>query len=582
VKIVLFLIGAALAVGQAPAQKARITGSVIALNGEPVRKATMRLQGQPPSSYTATTGDDGKFAFEDVAPGRYTLAAEKAGFVTQRYGARPSSAAGAPLVLMAGQELKDLAMRMTPQGILSGHVSDLDGDAVPNALVSLQRYTHVRGRRQLSSIATGQTNDQGDFRIPNLAPGRYYAYARDGRALTTSQTRAATQEINVMTYYPSAPDPAGATPLDLPAGGEMRGINIQLRRGRVYAIRGKTLDPAGGGSPGGFPVELTSKESASGASTRSQSASRPADGGFEFRNLPAGTYVLRARPGNVRGPNGQVTSSNFTGRTEVTIADASLENVVLPLTQGFEISGTVKMEDGDLKKLIAPLVASSSPLATLDLLADLQEAVVRANATAGGAGGRLSVQLLESYAGTLTGLPTPALKEDGTFKFQGVGASTYLLNVTVPDGTYVKSAKFGERDVLRSPMEVSGGGTLAIVLSSKAGSVGGSVRDSKNQPLGGYVVSLWPKIAELGSASGEIKTAVTDQNGAFQFPSLAPGDYYAAAWDDLETGLQQDAEFLAHFNGDASAVKVAESGQASVQPKVIPQDRLAAEIAKLP
>ncbi len=152
----------------------------------------------------------------------------------------------------------------------------------------------------------------------------------------------------------------------------------------------------------------------------------------------------------------------------------------------------------------------------------------------------------------------------------------------LPDGTYVKSVKLGERDVTRSALELSGGGSLTIVLSSKAGSVSGALSTGKGEPLGGYLVSLWPKIPELGSPTGGIKMTTTDQNGAFRFPSLAPGDYYVAAWDDLDQGLAQFGEFLAHFNGDASAIKVGESGQVSVDPKLIGRERTAAEIAKLP
>jgi hypothetical protein len=376
--------------------------------------------------------------------------------------------------------------------------------------------------------------------------------------------------------------------LDVTPGGELRGLNIQLRKGRVYAIRGKVLEPSSGASPGGIPVELASKDAANGTSNMSRAAARPADGGFEFRNLAAGTYVLRALPGNIRGTDGKAVPSNYTGRTEVTIGNSSVDDVVLSLSRGFEIEGTVKLEDGDLKKLVTPAAAPGAA-ATVGpnlTLAVLEAAVVLADGaivSVNGAPGRLIIQLSEAYAGTTFALPTQTIKEDGAFRFQGLSASTYLLGVAgLPDGTYVKSVKFGEVDVTRSPLDLSGGGSVTIVLSSKGGSVSGALRNGKGEPLGGYLVSLWPKIPELGSPTGGIKTATTDQNGAFRFPSLAPGDYFVAAWDDLDQGLAQFGEFLAHFNADASAIKVGESGQVNVDPKLIGRDRIAAEIAKLP
>lgn len=586
-KTQLFLFAAALAFGQQPAPKIRVTGSVIALNGEPVRKATVRLQGQPPITYTVSTGDDGKFAFDDVAPGRYTLLAEKAGFVTQRFGARTSTAPATPLVLTAGQELNNLSIQMTPQSIITGRVTDQDGDPVPMSIVYLQRYVYTGGRRQLSSSAANQTNDQGDFRIANLAPGRYYAYARDNRPVTTSQSRAAAQEVSVQTYYPSATEPAGATPLDVTPGGELRGINIQMRRGRVYSIRGKLLDPATGGLAGGVQLELDSKNAAN--RTSMLSGSRPADGGFEFRNLPAGTYTLRAVPREVRGADGKTSMLNFTGRIEVTVSDASVDGVVMPLVRGFEIEGTVKLEDGDLKKLVTPppapagtAVGTVTPVGSVLSELVARQAAIAASA-GGGAPGRLTIQLLESFGGTTISMAPQIVKEDGTFLFQGLGASTYLVAVAgLPDGTYVKSIRFGGKDVAGSPMELSGGGQLAIVLSSKAGAVSGTVRNDKRDPMGGYLVSVWPRSPDLGSPGGGVKTATTDQNGSFSLRSLAPGEYFVAAWDDLESGLAQSAEFLAHFNSNASAIKVEESGQVSVDPRLIGRDRTAAEIEKLP
>ncbi len=82
-----------------PKDKCRLEGRVTSLStGEAVRKATLRLRmaqsggvgyaGSGPmdmSNYTSTSDTEGKFLFEDVEPGRYTLSAERAGFVRQIY-----------------------------------------------------------------------------------------------------------------------------------------------------------------------------------------------------------------------------------------------------------------------------------------------------------------------------------------------------------------------------------------------------------------------------------------------------------------------------------------------------------------
>src|SRR6185503_8400988 len=120
-----------------PPKKARIEGSVVSLTGEPVPRAQLRLTGlsaavdATPAAQVnvSTTSDDaGKFAFENIEPGRnYQLTAQRPGYVNTRYGARSPTAPGSPLTLDAGAELKSLVITMTPQGVISGKITDQSG-----------------------------------------------------------------------------------------------------------------------------------------------------------------------------------------------------------------------------------------------------------------------------------------------------------------------------------------------------------------------------------------------------------------------------------------------------------------------
>ena len=95
---------------------ARVEGTVLSSNGDLIRKATVRLQGtasqpgQQPASYNETTDNMGKFVFDDVTPGRYTLSADKPGFAAGRYGARSNASPGTQFNLTAGMEMKDLVI----------------------------------------------------------------------------------------------------------------------------------------------------------------------------------------------------------------------------------------------------------------------------------------------------------------------------------------------------------------------------------------------------------------------------------------------------------------------------------------
>jgi len=271
--------------------------------------------------------------------------------------------------------------------------------------------------------------------------------------------------------------------------------------------------------------------------------------------------VLQFAPVNINGN----PPANLAGRVEVTVNDASIDGLVLPLGPGPEIAGTVKLEDGDITALLSPAQNSSA-------------ATVAGNAVFTSPG-RLAIILSSPESGS-----NAQVKEDGTFKFNTVGTAKYSLNVaSLPQGTYLKSARFGGQDVTHAPIDTTSGtgGTLELVLSSKAADVAGSVQNDKGDALAGVIVTLWPKTPDA-SPSGGARQANTDQNGGFQFKGLAPGDYYVAAWEELEPGLATSADFLGHFTSDASAIKLAEGGHESPNLKPVPSDKIAVEIAKLP
>ena len=560
-------------------KKSRLEGIVLSLNGEAVRKATVRLQGsvlqpgQPPSTYSEATDNEGKFVFEDIPAGRYMLTSEKPGFVTSRYGARSNTSPGAQLTLTEGMEMKNLSIKMTPQGVIAGKVLDQDGDPVATAQIQVMRYAYVRGRKQLQQTGAATTNDLGEYRAGNLPPGRYYLSASDRRnALIITPDRpgrpSAGQEGNITTFYPNGTDAASGVPVDVAAGGEMRGVDIRLRKAKVYTVRGKAVDASG--VPSQAIVAFTKKEDSSGGFVGALNGGgfsqlRP-DGTFEFRGIVPGTYVLQVLQANVNG-NPQ---ANVTGRVEVTVADANIDNLVLPMGPGPEITGTVSLEGGDIATLLKPTQNTPS-----------------AAASAGNVPVAFSPRFaltLNDTQGSSVATPNAQVKDDGTFRFNAVGTSKYLLAaVLLPQGTYLKSARYGGQDVTHAPIDTTSGsgGTLELVLSSKAADVAGSVQNDKGEALAGVIVTMWPKTPD-GTPTGGTRQASTDQNGGYKFQGLAPGDYYVAAWEELEPGLATSADFLANFSGNAAAIKLSEGGHESRDIKPVPSDRIAVEMAKLP
>jgi len=566
-----------------PPKKARISGSVVSSKGAPIPRAQVRLNGPPvlndPSAVnmSATADDAGKFVIENIEPGRnYQLTAQRPGFVAARYGARTATAPGSPLTLDAGADLKSLIITMTPQGVISGRVTDQTGDPVQGAIVAVLRRGYQRGVRQLVNATTAQSNDQGEFRVANLSPGRYYVMASDRRlldALSGAPTPEGGRTGNIATYYPNAPDAQAAAPLDVAAGVELRSIDIRFLNGRMFTARGK-VDTAGL-SPTSVILTAMPKDSASNGSliaqlSQSTAQTRPPDYTFELRNLAPGTYLVQTRTQNLVNGVQSLRAGNF---VEMNVTDADLKGLVIPMAAGTPIKGTVTLEGGDLKTLFP--ANSQNNAAT---------AIAAANAGILVSGLRPAIGLTQ-----VIGLPTPAasgpIEENGTFTLDGVAPGKYQLNVAaLPQGFFVKAARFAGREVLHAGLELGagGGGDLAIVLSNKPGEIDGAIVTDSNESHAGYLVTLWTKNPEPGSANGGVRTAYTDQNGGFQFRNLPPGEYFTVAWEEADAQLVLSRDFLAQFSGEASSVTISEGGQGSAQVKLISGEKSRAAEAKLP
>lgn len=516
------------------ARTARVEGQVISQAGEPLRKATLRLwpAGPPRPNvvpYADTTDSAGKFVFEAVAPGRYSLSAQRTGYLGQ-----PTPVM---LTLAAGQVTKDITFKLTPQGVISGRVIDADGDPIPGLQVWTLRFSRAGGQRTLSRNANGSTDDQGSFRIAGLAPGSYYLLAEDMQSRTNFETlqpaRARNRVINVDTYYPNAPDAANATLVEVAAGSELRGIEIQMRRDAVFSIRGTIVDSA---------------EKPIVASINSRSANDPEiglgnadtnsspDGKFELRNLRPGAYIISADSNNQAAP--------ARVREEVSISDSDIAGLKLTLIQGATLAGTVKREGA-------------------------------------GSLGSAEIMLIDVTAHTGDNAP---VKDDGTFELHRVFPAKYAVRVfQLPEGAYVKSIRFGGQDVTHSPLDLTSGvsGTLDILISPRGGELLGSVRNQDGAPMPRVRFTVWPKGGQTDDAWGVAAASATDQNGDFRVTGLAPGDYYVAAWEEVYANLTYDSEFLDRFTSQATPITVEEGSHQSVQPKVISHEAAAAEAAKL-
>ncbi len=111
-------------------------------------------------------------------------------------------------------------------------------------------------------------------------------------------------------------------------------------------------------------------------------------------------------------------------------------------------------------------------------------------------------------------------------------------------------------------------GPLDLVMSMGAGVVDGTVLDNDGKPFAGARVALVPE-GNRRKMANLYRSATTDNYGRFNFRSVPPGDYKLFAWDSIEAGAYQDAEFLRPFEDYGQVIRVNEGSQTRAELKVI-------------
>jgi hypothetical protein len=109
-----------------------------------------------------------------------------------------------------------------------------------------------------------------------------------------------------------------------------------------------------------------------------------------------------------------------------------------------------------------------------------------------------------------------------------------------------------------------------LVLSSAGGQIDGVVV-SDQQGFDGALVVLVPEPRHRGQAR-LYHTTTTDQYGHFTLRAIAPGDYRLFAWEDIEAGAYQDADFLRPYEERGETLRVVEAGRHSTRLKLISAD----------
>jgi protocatechuate 3,4-dioxygenase beta subunit len=566
-----------------PAGTGVIQGRVLTADtGRPVKRVRVSASGAGRGMRTATTDDQGRYQITDLVAASYTITASKTGFVDSIYGQRRPLQPGTPLALADAQIANNIDLRLVRGGVITGHVTDEDGEPLARALVTIQRYQYVRGERQLSAAGADSTDDRGQYRVFGLPPGDYYVSAsttglgdllgRGMQQLAAGLAIGSGAALNgrggpggfggggrfggpdtpepsgyASTYFPGVISSTEAGKVTIGPGQEASGIDFQIQVVALATVSGNVA-----GADGIVSVTLSPQEATGGlgriGGAQTYNGRATAAGTFSIPNVPPGRYLAVARSGGRNGdPKTAVQSILVNGQ--------NVDGVTLLMMPGVTIAGNITVDSAG--------TPSPSDYSIFRVTIADAEPLPGGGGGPGGRGGR------GGFGGD------DRVQTNGSFTLTNIEPGLHYVRVSgggnpsQGGGQWtLKSVLVGGADVADIPFEIKPGqniDNLNVVMTDRTTDLSGTVRDATNTGAAAVTVIAFATDPQFWrSQSRRIATSRTGDTGAYRLHGLPPGDYFILAVDDVEQGEWYDPAFLDSMKEKAQRVTLQDGDKKSL------------------
>ena len=524
----------------------------------PVRRAVVTLKSVDyAETFSAITGDDGRFVVGGVPAGRYTMQAAKPAHLTVAYGARRPGRAGTVIIVAEGERIDDISFSLPRGAVLAGRVTLADGQPVPNVQVSAVPIRFATGGGVSAAGAREfRTDDLGEFRIFGLLPDTYVVAAlptfgrgeiermSEGAVSTTlrdlaqrSGTAAAIRLGHSVqyapTYFPGTPSVREATLITVGFGQVREDIHFTVAAFRASTIRGRVIGVDGAPMPASS-LSLEAVGPALSVAAPPAAVVRTNEHGvFSITGVSPGWYRLRARAGGVTLDGGGTIRSIETKTqtqiavTEITVSGDDIEGLVLTLQEGHRFTGRI-VTDG------------SSPAPSLR-------------------GATVSVRPVTDMGDTLSGLLSSGVatrdatvNTAGEFSVTGLETFDYEIRVALPEpmvkeGWEISEIRYAERELRDAPITFVDGSLVGVEirLTTRMPELSGRITTADGAPATDYFIVAFPADRTLWHAgSMRVRAMRPESDGTFRSRGLPGGVYRLAALVDVDERELKQPEFL--------------------------------------
>jgi Carboxypeptidase regulatory-like domain len=245
--------------------------------------------------------------------------------------------------------MADVKFKLMPFAVIAGSVRESDGEPITGAWITLLRLYHRAEGSSLERAVTAQTDDLGQFRIPDLAPGKYFARASPSPSSPNENAedhggKDTPHETLVGVMYGGSRGFAGARSIEVEPGARISGIDFVLTRSHIFHVRGHVTSPAGTHAR----VSLSSGGVNDGVGEGFNGVLKE-NGDFDIPGVPTGSYTSRAdaRKRNTDQPaDGRVYIDFYEplhATTPVEVGGRDIDGLRITVEDGAEVTGHISV-----------------------------------------------------------------------------------------------------------------------------------------------------------------------------------------------------------------------------------------------